>query len=194
MTRLTLVQGPQDPVISLAEAKAHLNVDTSAADVYLTALIQAATAYLDGRDGITGRAFRPQTWRLDMPRFPACVKLPLPPTIAVDSVEYLDGAGVSTVIDPANYRVIPGGFDGAIISPAIGLAWPTVYDGAADAASVIFTAGYVSTSSPENEAIPEPLRVAILMLLTAWYDSPATADIPELVGSLIAPYRLTFLA
>ncbi len=192
MKSLTLVQGPQDPVVSLAEAKAHLNVDTSAADNYIEMLIRAATTYLDGRDGILGRALRPQTWRLELPIFPITICLPLPPTISVDQIDYLDTSGTLTVLDPSAYTVLDGGSRGAKIVQAAGYTWPATYD-AGNAAGVVFTAGYVSTSSPENEAVPDALRLAILMLLSSWYDKPAERDIPEVVASLIAPYRLTFL-
>lgn len=196
--RLTLVQGPQIPLVSVDECKMQLHVDTSASDTQIESLIEAATAYLDGFGGILGRALRPQTWRLDLPAFPAVacgIELPLPPTIAVSSVSYLDGTtGLEVVLDPTQYRVISGGSRGALIRPAIGITtWPTPYAGEPDSVRVVFDAGYQSISSPENDAVPQSIREAAIMLVASWYDRPALEDIPEAVYTLIAPYRLAML-
>lgn len=195
--RLTLVQGPQDPVVTLAEAKKHLRVDSSAFDDTITGLIAAATAYLDGLGGILGRALRPQTWRLELPAFPlTCgIVLPLPPTIAVASVSYLDGAGTEVFLTGSEYRVITGGSRGDEIRPALGTtAWPIAYVGEPDAVRVVFDAGYRSITSPENEAIPQSIREAVLLMVKSWYDRQGTEDVPEVVFTLIAPYRLAMLS
>jgi hypothetical protein len=55
---LRLVTLPNKSVLTHDEAKAHLRVD----DTLITALIAAATARLDGRDGILGRCLRSETW------------------------------------------------------------------------------------------------------------------------------------
>jgi len=196
--RLTLIQGPMDALVTLDETKRHLRVDSSAFDDQINMLIGAATAYLDGLGGILGRALRPQTWQLDLPAFPIgiCgIELPLPPTISVASISYLEGTtGAETVLDPTQYRVIYGGSRGATIRLAIGLtAWPIAYFGEPDAVRVVFDAGYRSISSPENEAVPQSIREAALLMIKSWYDRQGIEDIPEAVFSLIAPYRLAML-
>lgn len=199
MGRLELIQGPQLPVVTLAEAKAHLKVDTSADDANITALIAAATQYLDGPRGIIGRALRPQTWQLLFPVVPigySPICLPLPPTISVDSVSYLGSDGVPVVMDETAYRVIPGGANsGSTLVPATGTQWPAVSNlyGWPDEFRITFTAGYLSVTSPEDDTIPEPIKLAIKMLLSSWYDKPSMSDVPEVVGSLIASYRTAFL-
>jgi uncharacterized phiE125 gp8 family phage protein len=195
---LTLVQGPMEPVVTLAETKAHLRVDTSASDDQITALIASATAYVDGLGGILGRALRPQTWRLELPAFPigSCgIQIPLPPTIAINSVSYLDGSGTEIFLTDSEFRVIPGGSRGDTIRPALGtLNWPIAYAGEPDAVRVVFDAGYVSISSPESEAIPASIREAILLLIKSWYDRQGTEDVPEVVFTLLAPYRLAMIS
>lgn len=200
MDRLILVQRPTVPVISLIRAKEHLKVDTASDDQNITAMIAAATQYLDGDQGILGRALRPQTWQLLSPTFPigyAGICLPLPPTISVDAVSYLGQDGVEVFLDETDYRIVPGGENfGASIYPTVGTSWPAVSPaiGVPDALRVIFTAGYLSVTSPEDDVLPAPIQEAVLMMLSSWYDKQSTQDVPELVGSLVASYRTSFLA
>jgi len=58
-----LVTPPAQPVITLAEAKAHLRVDIDAEDSLIEGMVAAATAHLDGWRGVLGRAIMPQAWR-----------------------------------------------------------------------------------------------------------------------------------
>lgn len=184
---LTLIQGPQEPVVPLATVKKFLHVDTSADDERIELLTAAATQRLDGRDGILGRALAPQTWRLDVPALGDCVRIPLPPLIGVTAVRYRDGANVLQTLDPALYRV-----SGSYLLPAAGVTWPSTYD-AIDAVSVTFDAGYRGDQSPENNAVLETIRQAIIMMVISWYDRPGLEDIPEVVNSLVAPHKVNRL-
>jgi hypothetical protein len=55
---------------------------------------------------------------------------------------------------------------------------------------VVFDCGYRNLTSPADNPVPEPIVQAIIMLVQSWYDRPALEDIPEVVMSLIAPYRV----
>lgn len=57
-----LVTGPTLPPVSIVDVKKHLRVDIFDEDDVIEALIYAQTAYLDGYNGVLGRAIMPQTW------------------------------------------------------------------------------------------------------------------------------------
>lgn len=203
---LVLEAGPTDPVLTLEKVKAYLRVDHTDEDNTVQAFITAATQRLDGRDGILGRALRPQVWRYECSTFGGIktpVRLPLPPTIEVLNVGYYNAAGTLVDMDPANYRAIDGGWSGAYIIPSIGFLWPDIYLGEVlpDAVQVSFRAGYLNLDSPDDEAIPEPIRIAMLMLIGDWYENRLNtivgtnvAELPQAVQTLIAPYRVIPIA
>ena len=71
------------------------------------------------------------------------------------------------------------------ITPAYGVDWPTVRN-IPQAIRVRFVAGY--------DSVPEPLKQAIAMLVTHWYENrepvgKAMDNIPMTVEALISPYR-----
>jgi uncharacterized phiE125 gp8 family phage protein len=192
---LRLITPPADPVVTLEEARTQCRVDagSTADDADLTRLVAAATARLDGREGILGRALQPQTWDLVVPHFPAercAIALPLPPTISVASVKYLDTTEAEQTLDPALYRVVEGGSEASRIVLKLGATWPQTAVGP-DAVRVRFQAGYAAPY-----VIPEPIRHAILLLVDTWFENRSdvvvgatVADLPQGVLDLIAPHR-----
>ena len=193
---LRLITAATDPVVTLTEAKAHLRVDHDDDDTLITALIAAATARLDGAAGMLGRCLAPQTWLLGLAAFPeggAPICLPLPPTIEVVSVAWLDQFGVSHTLDTSAYRVIDGGAEGHEIRAP--LATPFAYQTAPDtpdAVRVTFRAGYAS--------VPAALKQALLLTLADWYDNrgsavigASVAPLPTAADHLIAQYRTRWM-
>ena len=83
----TLIAGPGEEPVTLAEAKAFCRIDASDDDALVTALIAAARLHVEG---LTGRALITQTWRLTLTCAPRLVELPVIPAIAL--VEAPDGA------------------------------------------------------------------------------------------------------
>lgn len=68
---------PPEPVITLEEAKTHLRLDDDDNDIYVSGLIEAATAWLDGPDGWLGRALGVQTLEGVFPvYYPQCSVYP----------------------------------------------------------------------------------------------------------------------
>lgn len=185
---LTLVSAPAEVPVSLAEAKSHLRVLTADEDALITSLVLAATAHLDGRSGILGRALVTQTWELRLDGFPDCLELPLPPLQSVTSIKYLDDTGTETTLDPSAYVVESGHYFGRI-RPAYGLTWPVPRD-ESGAVRVRFVAGYGGAA-----AVPAPVRHAILLLVGHWWINREAAGEeqfvhPFAVDALTLPFRV----
>lgn len=82
LLRAELITPPADAVVSLDEAKAHLRVLHDDEDRYIADLIKTATAYLDGLDGVLGRALAPQTWRAVFSEGSCTDRLPIGPIVS----------------------------------------------------------------------------------------------------------------
>jgi len=159
LTRLT---APAALPVTLAEAKAHLRVDSADEDALITTYLAAAVAELDGDAGLLSRALITQRWRYEFPlrghRLAATTgfPLPLPPCQAVESVTHTDGAGVDWLLAPEAVTVTGlGGHDKARVSLAPTGSWAGTSLGTV---AVVFRAGY--GDAPED--VPAPIRSAIL--------------------------------
>lgn len=64
--RLTRIVAPSGPVVTLAEAKAHLRVDHDDDDGHITGCVLAAEGHLDGPFGTLGRCLVDQTWQASL--------------------------------------------------------------------------------------------------------------------------------
>jgi uncharacterized phiE125 gp8 family phage protein len=198
---LTLVTPPAAEPVSLVDARLHLRLDAVGSpavhpdDGLVSSLIVAARQYLDGRDGVLGRALITQTWRLDLPGFPrdgAAIRLPLPPLQSVGSIVYVDAAGVPQTLSALAYEVVTGGGTHGAVRPVHGGAWPAARD-QSDAVRITFTAGYGATGAD----LPAPLIHAIKLHLGVLYEQREAAApgtqmhaVPFAYDVLLAPYRL----
>ncbi len=193
-----LVAPPDETPVSLAEAKAHLRIDHDLDNGRVEAAIAGAVAHLDGYTGILGRALVTQTWRQDIPFWPAsrCLRLPLAPVASIASVSYRPaGGGAAVEVDPASYRLLAGTSDPSVLLPA---AFAPALDNAPDAISVEFVAGY---GKPGDEGwpkqMPGALRSAILLMVGDLYrftDSAALGQVSAVpmsvtVDRLLSPFR-----
>jgi uncharacterized phiE125 gp8 family phage protein len=174
-----LLEGPAVEPVLLAEAKAHLRLDTDDEDDLVGALIAAARVAVETE---IRRVLISQSWRAIVETWPAGgVILPVVPVISVDAVRAVDAEGVETVLDAEDYEFDPVDF-------SVTLDQVT----ATDHYEIDFTAGY-GTSGVD---VPQPLRQAIRLLVTHWYEhrSAATFDDPAAetplgYRELIQPYR-----
>ena len=183
---------PLGRIVSLQETKEYLKVDTDDDDDLLINLLEAAETFLDGRDGILGRAVRLQTWRLDLPCFFNPIELPLPPTILVDYIRYFNTDNTLTFLPADQYIVVYRGSQGAWIQPAKNVTYPDTYI-RPDAVRILFQAGYVSFDSPGNDLILVTIKQAVLLIVRTWYDGGLNEPIPDAVYALIAPIRNTYV-
>lgn len=197
--KLTQIQAPMADVVDLATAKNALRIDTAADDARVMDLVRAATHYLEGgggQDGILGRALMPQTWRADVPNWPAAgeeLLLPMPPLIAVTGITYLDDVdGTEQTLSTSIYRTVVSSTGRGAVMLADGETWPSVMAGYPDAVRITFDCGYQDAASPASNPIPEAIRQAVLLIAQTLYDRPGE-EIPPAVFTLIAPFRVSRL-
>lgn len=178
---LQIVTPPSSYPITLAEAKAHLNVVDSDDDDLIEQYIAAATQALDGPFGWLGRAIMPQTWYYYRDGFPgasgdwvtsagcACgtattncsgIEIPLPPLATVDEVAYADPDNPSSylVMPAADYATDNAGYVGWV-QPVDG--WPSAAT-SLNAIRIKFTAGYAT--------VPADIKQAIYLMVRDYYD------------------------
>lgn len=190
LTRLT---APASLPLDLAALKPMLRIDTDDEDAVLTAFLQAAVDYLDGKDGLLGRALLTQQWTLTLDYgWPSTVVIPLPPLQSVDSITYVDPDGITQTLDSAAYMVLTDREPG-VISPAYDTDWPAVRCQKA-AISITFTAGYGAAGTD----MPKSLLHAIVLLTGHLFEqrdvvvvgSGATVnEVPMGVHALLANHR-----
>lgn len=158
---LQLIQAPDLEPVSLVQAKLVTAEDGSAHDaMFSNVWIPAARRSAEHR---TGRSFITQRWRQTFDGF--CghgMPLQRPPLVSIESVKYLDPAGESHTLDPAEYQVVTTEIEGLLL-PAIGGGFPTTAR-QPGAVSVEFTAGYGLA-----DVVPEPIKQWILMAVATWY-------------------------
>lgn len=167
---LTRQTPPSVEPVTVAEAKAHLRVDTSDDDTYIGTLITAAREwceeYLD-------RTLVHTQWAMRLERFPTDslypIELPRPPVVSSGtatavSVTYTADTGGTATLSTAQYRVqrleTPGR-----VTTIYGGTWPAAMEDN-DAVIVRWWAGYGATGS----SVPAGIRHAMLMLVAHWYD------------------------
>lgn len=181
---LTLVTPPTTPVVTDSIVAAYLRLDEPQFGV-LDTLIAAATNYLDGPEGVLGRALVAQTWDYKTDCFPYPewprynlnggyvypLDIPLSPVRTVLSVKYLDADGVEQTWSGANYVVDTGNNR---IYTAVGFTYPQTR-AVPNAVTVRFTAG------PDEAAAAD--RLLVMFLTAHWYEHRE----PVVVGSTAAP-------
>jgi len=175
----------------LAEAKTHLRVDHNDDDTYIGGLITAAMQHLDGRRGYLGRCLLTQSWEYRVHAFPQCglIELPLPPLQSVESVKYIDDAGVEQTLAADQYVVDAATYNGQV-RRAFDIVWPVArledY-----AVRIAFTAGF-----GDAEDVPQPIKNAMLMMIGHLYEHRETVadsnlvEVPLAARWLLGPYRI----
>jgi hypothetical protein len=199
------VDAATEPV-TLAEAKAHCRVTSTADDTLITTLIKTARQLCEQ---YTGLAFISQTWEFNLDRFPStqgsesdwhdgvreglisqvdCQKryidIPIAPLISISSLATFNDAGDSATMDAAGYivdtRRIPGR-----ITLATGAIWP-VNLRPANAILITFTAGYADANS-----VPALLKHAVLVAIGHLYDNrTAPPVLSEGAMQILNPFRV----
>lgn len=169
---LTKITEPTVEPVTLAEAKAHLRVDASDEDAYITTLVKVARAAAEAR---LQRTLMQSTWRLLIDFFPDAIKLPMPRVQSVTSVQYVDPAGALQTLAAANYTVDSASEPGWIV-PAWDLDWPETR-AQVNAVSVVYTAGY----GTDPTLVPVEIRQWILLAVGDLYANRERSDAKPVV-------------
>ena len=172
--------------LTLAEALVHLREDAGVSDARVLALITVARETCENR---TERTMLSTPWRLTMDSFPDAFELMQPPIIAVQSVQFVDEAGVLQTLDPADYTLDTVSEPGYLV-PAYGKEWPATRS-QPNAVVVNYTAGYGLL--PAN--VPAPLKQWMLLAIGDMYGTRnASSEKPvvkhNFVDGLLDPYRM----
>lgn len=174
-------------LLTVEQGKGYLKIedDDAVEDEVIKGLIDGAVGLLDGYDGRLGRALVAQGWTLHLPAFPCgrAIKLPLPPLISVQSLEYRAADGSWLTLSTDAYEVVAG--PAALIVLRTGFAWPSTVCGPR-AVRIVFTAGY-----GEPNKVPKAIVSAVKLLLGwAYADREGATPEPVAVKRLLAGYRV----
>lgn len=190
--RPRLVTAPAVTPISRAEAKAHLRVDYDDEDTLISALIDAATAHLDGFSGILGRCLINQTWEESLPSFPRrVIDLPFVDASNVAVSYYPADGGEVLTLDDDLLDVVPlSSGDVVALSPLADFPRTVRRP---DAVTVTATYGFGAAATD----VPAPIRAAILLMVGDLYANRETVSTGQAVqipmsttvDALLAPYR-----
>lgn len=178
---------PSVEPITLAEAKAHCRVDSTADDAYITTLITVAREYVEERLDVT---LITSTWQAKYDCFPLWeILLPRPPMQnASVTVAYrqTDGNVTTIVSGSTTFQSDPNATPGRIY-PLWAQAWP-VPRGDENCVTVTWAAGYGASGA----SVPAVVRHAMLLLIGHWFASrePVTSGnavvVPLTFETLIA--------
>lgn len=176
MYGLTLVTAPTIEPVDITEAREQCGIaqGNGAFDHQLLRLIKTARVWVEQR---TDRALITQTWDYKFSCWPYGldpIYVPKAPLSSVTSITYYDTAGASQTLATSVYKVLSSREPGEIRLKA-SQSWVSLYN-EPDVITIRFVAGYGSTTT----SVPEPLRHAMLMLISHWFTTPSAV----LVGSI----------
>ena len=182
------------PIVSLVEARRHLNISSTYDDLWGEDAVAAATEYVEGR---TNRAYRQQSRRLTMrtfddPRYVHAeggnyyrrrVYFPRGPLLSSTgvSVTYVDVQGTTTTLPSSDYIISDKDRPGHL-AESYNATWPYTYNTDNDV-TVNYEAG--------TATVPPTIKLAVNMLVAHWYRTReaatdrAFADIPYGVDALL---------
>lgn len=174
MFEFELVTPPAGDVVTLAEVKADLRIDTDDFDAELTGWIAAAVERLEDA---TRRQLLTATWRLYLDQFPRR-EIPIwkAPTQSVEAIEYVGLDGELVEMPAADYVVSPGDAPRVIV-PAYGTCWPPTRR-QPQAVRIQFVAGYGEASD-----VPAMAK-GIIKVLVRGYFSGCEMDVEPLLNHL----------
>lgn len=197
-----LVTGPAVDPVSIEEAIAQTRAEVEDTAQVVGALLQARS-FIERACRI---AILSQTWDALADGWPcvwhrpsACwryrIELPVGPVQSITSVQYVDTAGATQTLAADQYQLIAANVHGspAAIVPAYGVAWPALRE-QPESVTVRFVAGF--GAAPKD--VPEPVRLAILMLTDHFYSHRGVvaaglslSELPFSVRALLADYMLS---
>jgi len=188
MALVPIAQPTVEPV-TVDDLKAHLRVDGDDEATLVASLISAARVHLEQRLGL---GFLTQSWTQIMDAWPStgCIRLALNPLQNVDVVRVIADDEAVEVVAATAY-VFDRSQSSARLAPRLGQCWPKpgrVLGGI----EIDYTVGF--GANPGD--VPEPLRQAIRLLASHWFErrelvevGRSVSPLPSTVEDLISPYR-----
>lgn len=177
-----VVVTPPDPLVTLASAKAHLRVTTTDEDELIETYIAAASAYIDGPNGVLKRAVMDQVLEYRSHAFLGSERLPCGPVSTVESILYTDADGVEQTVLEGSYEVV---------DDRLGLTWGSSWPrhrGDPNGIRVRYRAGEATA--------PVPIQQAALLLIGQWFRNRMAVNVgnivnqmPNGVAALLSPYK-----
>lgn len=207
---LKIVTGPTENLLSTAEAKAFLRVDSSSEDTLIDSLVLAATSVAEK---FTNRVFLTQTWDLWLDRFPSRTKrgsdgwfegereaplssvveglryieIPKPPLQSITFLKTYNTSDTESEFSSSSYYVDTNSSPGRL-ALNYSESWPSVTLRPANGIQVRFVAGYGLAAT-----VPEPIKLAVKMILTNLYENrgcDSVSMLPPNAFALLQPYQL----
>lgn len=191
LTLRRTVDAAAEPIL-WDEAQLYLRLDSEIEKTTVEALIVAARNVVEEE---TQRQLITATWALTLDAFPSntCpIELPRPPLISLSSITYIDEDGASQTLAASGYQSDLLSHPGRLL-PAVDEVWPDTQADRMNTVTITYTAGYGAAGS----AVPRPLRQAMLLLISHWFEhreavvvGTGTSELPLAVKMLIAPFRV----
>jgi len=189
VTAIERVAAPSADVLSLADAKAHMKVDTSDEDSLISAYVAAATSLIDG-DGWLGRAMITQDWAQWVNQAPGWVRLSMGPFQELVSVQYYDVDNVLQTATLSDFETRKQG-DFVICKPKEDFEWPAA-ETRQDAIKITYRAGWGDVATD----VPPDLVAAIKLMTSHLYENRSATtemklqNIPMGVQALVGRHRV----
>jgi uncharacterized phiE125 gp8 family phage protein len=169
MSRLVLVEASDDLLVTMDEARSHLNVSFNEHDLTIERMLRAATSHVERW---LGMALLEQTWDYYVDAFPdndEYIQIPMPPLIEV--TEFVSPVTSDSPEEQfTGYSVDYSHYPARIYLPTAGV-WPTVEE-SINAGRIRFRAGYEN-----SEDVPSDIICAILLTLGNLYANRETVVI-----------------
>ena len=204
---LSLYSAPAAAVLTTAEAKAFLRVDTSSDDTLIDSLVAAATQKIEF---YLNRKLITQTWDLYMDNFPMSnnqewwdgsrdghissiiaprnyIDLMLAPVSSISHLKTFDNDDASYTMTASQYYVDTiKGFGRLYLR--LGQTWPTTVLRTGNGIQIRMVVGYGSSSA----SVPTAIIAAIREMLVPMYDCRGASEIAmsAVCKSLLEPYRI----
>ncbi len=186
--RLSLDDAPTNPVVSLADMKLYLKIETEITDEddLIESLVKAATKQVENYCRI---ALITQTWDVYYDLIGDKIELPRPPLQKINTFKYYDDD--YTAYDMTATLYITQTFARTIESGYIRRkkyeSWPT-YTENGDGIKINFDCGFGDDATD----VPEDLVDAVKKLAVYKYDNRGSTDIPENILDIIDMYKVYF--
>lgn len=186
--KLVLKTGPASTVVSLAEAKTFLRIDSDYDDddAYIISLIDVATSVVEE---FTRRRLISQTFNIFYDEFPSYIDLQIGEVASVTHIKYYDTSNSLQTLAASNYDVDTKIRPGRIYESENG-DFPDTFE-RPNAVEVEFVVGATAGE------VPAPIKQAMFIVIGRYYENrqdvvtgTIASELPLMVNHLLTPYRL----